>query len=331
MLEFNKKVETARFYDPGEDEEKEMDIEIRSDPLTGKTSRILARPIPESSNPDMSDVREGDFCPFCPENIEEVGAEDIEHLSKGKLRKGEAVLMPNITPYARYSLVIRLAEDHYLPLEDFEAEYFLNGFSLARRYLEKVEGVGKERSAFIIMNYLKPAGSSIVHPHMQLLISENKLDYQKRMIREAKEYHKVEGGSYWNELVEREKDGERYLGNTGEFDWLTAFAPRGFDHVKGIADENFLDFEEKELESLSKGIEKVLKGYGTLDHNSFNFSIFIPPLDGKNKYATVIDLITRTNLDKFYRADEFAMPKLMDEAYSDIKPEDLAKEMKEYF
>ncbi len=331
MLEFSKEVETARFYDPSEEEVKEIDVEIREDSLTGKTSRILAQPIPESSEPDKSDVKEKGFCPFCPENIEEVGALDVEQLSKDKMKEGEAVLMPNITPYARYSLVIRLAEEHYLPLEDFEKEHFLNGFKLARKYLENVEGLGEEKSATMIMNYLKPAGSSIVHPHMQLLISESKLDYQERMIRAAKEYYKAEGVSYWKDLVEKEKDGERYVGSTGIFDWITAFAPRGFDHVKGITEENFLDFEEREIKSLSEGIVKVLKGYGKMNHDSFNFSLFIPPTETKKRYATVIDLIRRTSLDKFYRADEFAMPKLMDEAYSDKKPESLTKEMREYF
>ncbi|MBS3782611.1 MAG: hypothetical protein KGY68_08425 [Candidatus Thermoplasmatota archaeon] len=61
------------------------------------------------------------------------------------------------------------------------------------------------------------------------------------------------------------------------------------------------------------------------------FSTFIPPFGGKQEFSTVIDMITRTNLDKFYRADDFAMPKLLDEPYSNIMPEELAEKMKKYF
>ncbi|MBS3790853.1 MAG: hypothetical protein KGY66_08070 [Candidatus Thermoplasmatota archaeon] len=45
----------------------------------------------------------------------------------------------------------------------------------------------------------------------------------------------------------------------------------------------------------------------------------------------MVDIITRTNLDKFYRADDFAMPKLFDEPYSNIMPEELAEKVKKYF
>ena len=75
----------------------------------------------------------------------------------------------------------------------------------------------------------------------------------------------------------------------------------------------------------------MLKAYSEMECNSFNFSIFIPASTEKRKFATVLDMITRTNLDKFYRADDFAMPKLLDEPYCNIKPENLADKMKEYF
>ncbi len=328
MIEFQKETEVARFYDPSEEEIKEREIEIRIDPLTGKTSRILDKPLGQNIEGDMSDVEKGDFCPFCPEHLDKVGARDTKVLSSEKMERGEAVLLANVTPYSEYSLVIRLTEEHYLSLEEFEEKHFANSLKLIVEYLQKIE---ENKFPTVIMNYLKPAGSSIVHPHMQLLLSENMMDYQRRLISRGREYFERERNSYWLDLLEEERNGKRFIGRVGKTDWISAFAPRGFNHVKAINTNSLLDFDDEDVSDLSKGITNVLKAYSEMECNSFNFSIFIPASTEKRKFATVLDMITRTNLDKFYRADDFAMPKLLDEPYCNIKPENLADKMKEYF
>ncbi|MBS3815981.1 MAG: hypothetical protein KGY76_00260 [Candidatus Thermoplasmatota archaeon] len=332
MLRFNKDIEINRFYDPTQDEEQEVKVEIRSDPLTGKTSRILDKPLPIPSDPDMSDVEEYDFCPFCPENIDEVGARDIEVLSRERLEKDEAVLLSNVTPYSKHSLVIRLTEDHFLELDEFDSKHFADAFELAKRYLSRMENHDRKDVPTILMNYLKPAGSSIVHPHLQLLVSKKKMDYQRRMLEEGSEYYDAEGKSYWEDLIREERDGERYIGKTGSWDWLSAHAPRGFEHVKGINLKDFMDLNGEDIKDLSSCIVKVLKAYHDMDYNSFNLSVFIPPLGSdKDRFATVIDMVTRSNLDRFYWSDVFAMPKLMDEPYSNKKPEEVAKSVRKSF
>ncbi len=331
MIEFRKGTESARFYDPSDEEVKEREIEIRTDPLTGKTSRILDKPLDQNVEGDMSDVEKKGFCPFCPENLEKVGARDTKVLSKEMVWRGEAALLANVTPYSEYSMVIRLSEGHYLSLEEFEKRHFADGFKLAKDYLSEIEDIEENKFPALIMNYLKPAGSSVVHPHMQLLVSENRMDYQRRMLSKAEEFFEDGERSYWYDLLEEERNGKRYIGKVEKTEWISAFAPRGFDHVKGINLKNFLDFSDEDISDLSHGITNVLQAYSEMGRNSFNFSIFIPAFAEKSKFATVIDMITRTNLDKFYRADDFAMPKLLDEPYCNKKPEELAKEMKEYF
>jgi len=330
MLDFNIQTETANFYDPSDEEVRDIEIEIREDPLTGKTSRILSKPLEISEDPDMSDVDKKGFCPFCPENIDDVGARDTKILSGEKLERNEAVLLANVTPYSEHSLVIKLTEEHYLPLDEFREEHFFDGLKLALAYLKKMD-LESDISPALIMNYLKPAGSSVIHPHMQMLVSKSSMDYQRRIIESAERFYKEKDENYWHSLLQKEKDGKRWVGKTGDLNWITAYAPRGFEHVKGITLEHFIEFDDQRLKDLSQGIIEVLKGYNDLDRNTFNFSIFIPPLNGKERFATVIDMITRTNLDRFYRADDFAMPKLMDEPYCNRTPEDLAEKMKSRF
>jgi len=331
MIEFRKDSEVAKFYDPSEKEVKESEIEIRTDPLTGKTSRILSKPLSKTGEEDTSDVEKDGFCPFCPENMMKVGARDTKVLSGEMLERGEAALLGNVTPYSEYSIIIRLTEEHYLSLEEFEEKHFADGFKLIMEYLENVEDMEENKFPAVIMNYLKPAGSSVVHPHMQLLVSGKMMDYQRRLISKSREYFEEEGNSYWSDLLKEERDGERFIGKDGETEWISAFAPRGFNHVKGINTKNFLDFDEEDIADFSEGITKVLKAYSKMGCTSFNFSIFIPAFAEKEKFATVIDMITRTNLDKFYRADDFAMPKLWDEPYCNKTPEELGEEIKGYW
>ncbi len=331
MIEFRKDTEVAKFYDPSDKEIKESEIEVRTDPLTGKTSRILDKPLGQTGEEDMSDVEKDGFCPFCSENLKKVGARDVRLLSGEMWERGEAALLGNVTPYSEYSIIIRLTEEHYLSLEEFEEKHFADGFKLILEYLENIEDMEENKFPAVIMNYLKPAGSSVVHPHMQLLVSGKKMNYQRSLISRAKEYFEKEENCYWNDLLNKERNGERFIGKAGETEWISAFAPRGFNHLKGINTETFLDFKDKDISDLSKGVTKVLKAYSEMECNSFNFSIFIPAFSEKQKFATIVDMITRTNLDKFYRADDFAMPKLLDEPYCNKNPEELAEEIKGYW
>lgn len=332
MLEFKKDVEVGKFYDPGKDEVNEEEIEIRYDPLTGKPSRIIKKPFPISPDPDFKDdVKKKGFCPFCPESIDDVGARDVRILSRKIIRKGEAALLANITPYSKYSLVIRLTEEHYLPLDKFDKIQFADALELASHYIREVMRDDDESNFNIIMNYLKPAGSSIVHPHIQIIGSGHLLDYQKRQIDNAIKYKRENNTNYWRDLTKEEENGDRFIGKTGPFKWISAFAPRGFEHVKGISETKFIEYGKNDLKELGKGITNVLKAYNDMGYNSFNFSIFMSPSSESDCFATVIDMLTRSNLDKFYWCDVFAITKLNDEAYSNKTPEEIAENISSYF
>mgnify|MGYP006284685077 CR=1 FL=1 len=326
IIEFKSDKEISEFYDPSEDKLKEIKIDIRYDPLTEKTSRIVEKPFPIAEDPDMSDVEKNGFCPMCSENIYGVGARDPRILDKKLGEKGEAVLMANITPYAEYSLVCRLAEEHYLELDEFEVHHFSDAFDLLADYLKRLKGQVENKFPSIIMNYLKPAGSSIVHPHVQMLVSDVPNDYYKRKYEEGKRFYEENGESYWKALIR--EDDQRKIGYTGDIDWLAAFSPQGFEHVKGVFDGDFVDID---TEHLSKGIVNVLRKYKEMNYNSFNISIFVSPIGQEEKYATVLDMVTRSNLDRFYWSDVSALTKLQDEPLTNRKPEDIVEDYKDRF
>ncbi|MEF8874976.1 MAG: hypothetical protein V5A88_09970 [Candidatus Thermoplasmatota archaeon] len=328
MIEFEEDIEKSLFYDPSEEEEKQDEIAIRHDPLTGKSCRILDKPLPLSKDVDIEDEIKGGFCPFCPDRIYDIGARDSRVLNNELLENGEAVLLSNLNPYAEKSLVIRLNEEHYLPLESFREKHFTDAFELVLKYLERSSAEGYPT---VMMNYLKPAGSTIVHPHLQLLISDTPMDLQNRVIKAAQEYYEEHGSNYWSDLLEEERDGERYIGKIGGCEWKTPFAPKGLEHIQGISLRDLRSMDREDLQAVSLGIVETLEYYADLDLNSFNLSILISPKSNRERFATVIDLVARSSLDRYYWCDVFALSKLQDEPYSHKYPEDIAKEARSFF
>ena len=325
VLEYRVIKEYYSYFNPMTNAVEESEIEIRFDPLTKKPSRIVEKPLPISENPDITEDVKRDFCPFCDENVEKVVVRDVKVLNRELLKRGEAILFANLTPYADYSLVIRISRDHYIPLKDFKSELFVDAFYLAREYLRKVDA----DFATLMMNYLKPAGSSIVHPHLQLVISKHPLDYQQRIIDSAKEYYEKNKRNFWEDLIKSERNSDRFIADNGFF-WYAPFAPRGFDHVSAIKLKSFVDFDDNDFKALADGIVRVFKAYSELGYNSINFGIFIP-LKEFEYLATTFDIVARSNLDKFYWCDVFTITKLFDEAYTNKKPEETAKFIKKFF
>mgnify|MGYP000624975536 CR=1 FL=1 len=325
-MEFRKEIEVAKILVGGKVEESIA--EIRYDPLTLQTSRIVRKTFPIPQTADFKDEIEStkEWCPFCNERIDNMAARDPE-IMKGELwKKGEAVLFFNLMPYSKYSLVVRLTDAHYVNPSEFTVEHFVNAFMLIQDYLKKLPD-----GRFYIsvgMNYLKPAGSSIMHPHIQVLISETSTDYFARLDWSSLEFKEANGKDYWKWLVEKERGGKRYIGKTEKTEWLAAFAPKGFFHFMGIPEEEeFAKMSEEQLRGFAKGITKILKYYEKKGLNSFNFTFFCADKLGDH-FRTNLHVIARSPFSRYYWCDVFFPKMLHDESVVFFVPEEYAREIK---
>ncbi|WP_456478611.1 hypothetical protein [Geoglobus ahangari] len=320
-MEFRVFREHFEFFNPVTKKNERVEIEVREDPLTGKTSRVIVKPLPLSKEPELPDFSR-EWCPFCDDNVYRVGARDLAIAGGELLERGEAILMANISPYAETSLVIRLSKAHYIPIDQFTPEMFYDAFTLARDYLARK---GCE-FASVTMNYLKPAGSSVTHPHVQVLSSQRLMDYQERMVASAERYWRERGRSFWDDFWE---SAEELRVAERSWRWFVPFAPRGFEHVSAYLHAGFEEMDG-ELMELAEGVVRVLRFYHSLGFNSFNFGMFAP-MEGRNDLPAVFDVVARSVMDRYYWNDVFAITKLYDEAYTNRKPEETAKEIKEFF
>ncbi len=96
--------------------------EVRYDPLTGHSSRILDFPVREVQRADLAGLIESSrqFCPFCPGMAEQVTPKFHPDLAKcERYARGEALCVPNAYPYDENGAVTIMTHQHYVSMGEF--------------------------------------------------------------------------------------------------------------------------------------------------------------------------------------------------------------------
>jgi UDPglucose--hexose-1-phosphate uridylyltransferase len=322
---------------------EEHRIEVRKDPLLGDTSVY---------NPYLKDKAKVFFgqtdtelikrlaaegagnCIFCGENVVSKTARYASDMvPEGRIRKGEAVLFANLFSVGAHHPVIVLSRQHFLALSEFSAGMLADGFEAAREFLREV--YRKDPSAgfsAVCANYLLPAGASIVHPHMQMLITPMAYSYQSRMLDAARRYHEKNRSSYFSDLAAEEKRiGERYIRQHNRWHWLATYSPMGSNEITAIHDSeaDLSMLTEADLQDLAYGISRVLLLFERLGHISFNFALYsIRHTLTEKGDRCIFKIISRQNLYPNYRNDDYFLQKLLQTELIFNLPEDLASQLR---
>lgn len=207
--------------------EKQARIEIRKDPLTGHSSHLCHYPLPEQRPPVIEEkfASSRKDCPFCPENIGTKTPSFHQSISEEKImRRGEAVLFPNISPYDEVSGLIVVTEEHFVDLGSLSFYQLKSAFTLASDFLKSFP----DKYPLIAWNFLPPSGGSLVHPHIQVIASKNPGNFYRQIIDESRRYLAKNFVPYWKEFLEKElDDGKRVVYQGKRMILLSAYAPRG--------------------------------------------------------------------------------------------------------
>lgn len=322
-------------------------IEYRENPLTGKIECILlkdsGRPFDEMIY--MSDeesvkklVEESkEKCFFCPEKVKEVTPKFPEEIvPEGRINIGETTLFPNLFPYCEFSVIAVLTKKHYLNLEEFNPKIFVDGLVAIKRFTEKVVQTDSSTKHIVVgLQYLPPAGSSIIHPHMQAMLTKVPLGVLKENIEASKRYYRESSSNYWEDLVDFEKEkSERYIGSIGNVEWITPFTPVSEYEVLGVVREksSFLELEEEDFKSLAEGICKILRFFSRKNFSCFQFTLNSGSINQRLEYFWVnLRITARPGLKKFYINDSWFMPYLIRQPIVNLAPEEFARILKGYF
>ncbi len=345
-LSFESTESVVRFMNPlKEFAEDAQTIQIRKDPLLGDTSVF---------NPELKDKAQIFFgscdqelieklvedtaksCFFCGEAVEKSTPRFTpDFSSEGRIRVGEALLFPNLFSLGTFHPVIRLCDAHFLKLSEFTPPMIRDGFAAAQKFLRLAyEKDPQVAYTAVTANYLFPAGASLVHPHLQMITTPVPYSYLARMIDGCSDWQTTNNSTYFTDLVEQEKSGERFIGQTGNWHWLTPFSPLGNNEVMAIHKDHwdFNDLSEDDIMDLSTGISRILSYYETMGHLSYNYSLYSVRKEmGDGSFRCMLKIITRQNLYANYRNDDYFLQKLLQSELIITPPEELAQGLRKSF
>ena len=343
MITFEKTVKTASILDPSKSFEEEiLTYEYRTDPLTGRNTTVIKGLMNYVekflvSDAEMLDTlikKTKDACPFCPENLETGTPMFSQNFVKGgRIVVGDAVVMPNFLGHAERSILVVLSKEHHLKLRDFAPKLVFDGFKGGVAYLRRLMEVKPSiRFPSFIFNYMPPAGSSQIHPHMQVLVRDRPFYLVRLLLEKSKAYFESNKSNYWMDLLEKERDRERYIFGKNDVEWLVPFAPlRGINEVEAIVrgKSNLLELTNKEWLELAEGITKILCFYDKEGYVSFNIILTSGPLNEHLDYFDVnLRIISRPGIQAFSYTDAWAVPYLLWDGEAVEEPECFAQRLR---
>jgi UDPglucose--hexose-1-phosphate uridylyltransferase len=324
-MEFSRHVLTAEMLEPGTERVVRTPVEVRVDPLTGHSSRILPeRGLMPANDFDLAAfARENQpRCPFCPERIDSLTPKLPAAIHPdGRITRGEAVLFANLHAYSSHSVVsVYSPRLHYLPLEEMTERLMADNLLTQVAHAVAVMSADPEaRWASINANHMLPSGSSLFHPHLQGVVDSQPTTLQ-RMLAE------VPAERFDDYLQTERRAGERYLVDTGRVEWLVSFAPiapaelRAF--IRGISSPVELDADL--VVELAGGLVRALNAYAEMGFESFNLAVYGAP-PGLDTYPLNLRVACRSNLSPFYRSDSTFLERLHWEGAIDLSPETVAE------
>ena len=321
-------------------------VVVRRDPLLGDTS--VYNPFLENKaraffgENDVALIEKlaqesAKTCVFCGDRIEKSTPRyPTELIPSGRIRVDEALLFPNLFSIGQYHAVVALCRAHFLKLSAYEPILIENGLMATQQFLKSV--YARDESALfttVNANYLFPAGASLVHPHLQMIITPLAYSYHARMLEACRNYYGTNGSAYHSDLIaEEKKTGVRYIADRGRWSWLTAYSPMGSNEIMAVHQEesDFVRMDTDDLRELAYGISKVLALYESLGHLSFNYTIFsVRQPHHRQGFRCLLKIVNRQNLYANYRNDDYYLQKMLQTELIINLPENLAGKMRSMF
>ncbi len=346
VIEFQKTIKQAKILSPLKNfEEETITFEYRTDPLTDRNTTVIKGMLGYvgkflSSDSDLLKTlveKTRATCPFCPESVKvKTPMFTKDFWPEGRIIEGEAVVVPNLTGHSECSVLAVLGREHHRALNGFTTELLFDGFKGGVRYLKQLSQVKTSaRFPAFIFNYLTPAGSSIFHPHMQILARDRPFFLVGLQLGKSREYFERRRSSFWRDLIASEKNGQRWLAESDNIKWIVPFAPlRGINEVQAVVREksSLLELSDRDWRGLAHGITRVLAFYHSQGYVSFNIILTSGPLDEHLDYFDVnLRIVSRPGIQEFCFTDAWALPYLLWDGEAVEEPEKLAEKLKPFF
>jgi UDPglucose--hexose-1-phosphate uridylyltransferase len=339
-LSFHRETLIANFIAPS-GEEVEKRIEVRTHPVSGRTARIAygraserepgtgSLPLPPPHADDPAD------CPFCkPQVISQTPRIIPRIFSGGRLNQNQSILFPNLFPYGNYSAVSLFDDRHFVEIGTATVPSYTDCFINCRNYLRRILDYDPGAVYMAItQNHLPSAGGSLIHPHLQIQADTIAPNHHRFLRKRAEEYFHRFGSLIFSDYLVHEKlDRSRYIGNTGPWEWMTAFAPEGFFEIWGILPNvtSLNQATDSDWNHLAQGVVCTQKFYRSIFRNAYNLGILF--IEDGNSYLELRTVIlVRSNYAPWVRNDHTSFEVMLGDMATFTSPEDTAKEARRFW
>jgi galactose-1-phosphate uridylyltransferase len=319
----------------------ERPIEIRTNPITGRTSRItFSRGL--ESEPGAArlpgpppDAGATAGCPFCHPQIEHRTPRLTAALdTAGRMVEGQSVLFPNLYPYAAYSAVSLFDRRHYVPIGTADPATYRDSLINCRRYLRRVTALDPAAvHTAITQNHLPSAGGSLLHPHLQVHADRVAANHLRVLQRRATAYFEATGrGLFSDWLALEQRDGRRLIGASGRWQWLAAFAPEGFYELWALLPgiTSLFDVSDADWSDLAAGILRAQKFYRQLHRNGYNLGL-LSVENGHSRLELRLVMVARSNHAPWVRNDHTGFEVMLGDMATFSAPEETAHQARAFW
>jgi UDPglucose--hexose-1-phosphate uridylyltransferase len=313
----------------------ERPVEIRTHPITGRTCRITfsrgeeREPGAESLPAPPPFAGDTAACPFCRARLAtHTPRLAPELLPAGRLVRGSSTLFPNLFPYGRYSAVSLFDDAHFVEIGTARLSSYTDSFLNCRDYLELV--LDRDPAAVfmaITQNHLPSAGGSLLHPHLQIQADRRPANHQRFLRQRAADHRRQQGIRLFSAYLDHEiRAGERLIGATGAWQWMTAFAPEGFFEIWGILPgiTRLDQVDDESWQDLALGVLHTQNFYRSLGRNGYNFGLLLLE-DGSNDQELRAVLTVRGNYAPWVRSDFTGFEVMLGDMATFAAPEETAR------
>jgi UDPglucose--hexose-1-phosphate uridylyltransferase len=314
--------------------------EIRRDPLTGRSGRVAHFKGFTLVAPDLSRVvsESRPACPFCPERVMEVTPQlSSGAVPSGRIRRGEAVLFPNISPYDRSSVVTVLSREHFLEANQFSTVQLVDGIIATIEYFRTLARPVRGTHSMITWNYMPPSGATQVHAHFQAFSTNRPGSILEEEVRRSRSFWRRHGRPFWAELAEDEEaQSDRFVAKGRHTVWLTPFVARSVisDAMALFPERAYLqDLGEEEVTEFVAGLRLALAAFHEEGVRAFNLAFYAAPSgDATPHFWLHARISPRIYFNpSILGSDTSAWQHLLDESVMVRSPEALAARLRDRF
>lgn len=179
----------------------------------------------------------------------------------------------------------------------------------------------------ITQNHLPSAGGSLLHPHLQINADRIAPNHHRFLRQRSEAYFHQVGSHLLSDYLQHERqEASRYIGKTGSWEWISAFAPEGFFEIWGILPKitTIHQMMDSDWNDLAHGVINAQKLYRSLCRNGYNLGMLF--VEDGNPYLEIrVVILVRSNYAPWVRNDHTGFEVMIGDMATFTSPEDTAK------